>query len=320
MMMAPHQSEEPTDQITFSMDSGACWHTIQLGEAIDVIGIRRACSPPPERCTPLSPAPMPCRTHAARGRSAAGPCCAPQSAPAWGAPRGVLARQRPGSTACPGWLPSERAVSLRPAQTPSTASDTAQPPLQGCRLGMLTWAVQACEPDVAGQPTDSASAQSGAHGEQPQSLVCVAACWRHDTTPKMHPRRPLTARLRRVEPTASSHIFLVYGEACFQDERHLSCTHTQAGERPAGKMFALDLAALMGNEFKVTSTTRPVANAPATCSGSLPALDLAAVPCDESQMTSKFRNLFGAHVRDRARCAPCTCPHGQRIPGDKLSS
>ena len=39
-MMAPHQSEEPTDKVMFSQDEGACWHTIQLGEAIDVIGIK----------------------------------------------------------------------------------------------------------------------------------------------------------------------------------------------------------------------------------------------------------------------------------------
>ena len=40
LMMAPHQSEEPTDKVMFSQDEGACWHTIQLGEAIDVIGIK----------------------------------------------------------------------------------------------------------------------------------------------------------------------------------------------------------------------------------------------------------------------------------------
>ena len=40
LMMAPHQSEEPTDQVLFSQDEGACWHTIQLDEAIDVIGIK----------------------------------------------------------------------------------------------------------------------------------------------------------------------------------------------------------------------------------------------------------------------------------------
>ena len=40
--MAAHQSEDPTDKVMFSQDEGACWHTIQLGEAIDVIGIKCA--------------------------------------------------------------------------------------------------------------------------------------------------------------------------------------------------------------------------------------------------------------------------------------
>ena len=40
--MAAHQSEEPTDKVMFSQDEGACWHTIQLGETIDVIGIKCA--------------------------------------------------------------------------------------------------------------------------------------------------------------------------------------------------------------------------------------------------------------------------------------
>ena len=43
LMMAPHQSEHPTDRVHFSLDEGTCWHTILLGEMIDVIGIK--CAP-----------------------------------------------------------------------------------------------------------------------------------------------------------------------------------------------------------------------------------------------------------------------------------
>ena len=60
--------------------------------------------------------------------------------------------------------------------------------------------------------------------------------------------------MRRVEPTAASHIFLVYGEACFRDEAHPKCTHTEAGQRPQGKLFSLDLEHLLGNEWQVCST------------------------------------------------------------------
>ena len=55
----------------------------------------------------------------------------------------------------------------------------------------------------------------------------------------------------RVEPSSSSHVFLVWGEACFRDERHPNCTHTEPGVPPAGKLFALDVEKLLGNEWKV---------------------------------------------------------------------
>ena len=62
---------------------------------------------------------------------------------------------------------------------------------------------------------------------------------------------------RRVEPTAKSHVFLVYGEACFKDERHPNCTHTELGARPQGKLFALDLERLIGNEWQVQFVACP---------------------------------------------------------------
>ncbi|KAK9806438.1 hypothetical protein WJX73_007437 [Symbiochloris irregularis] len=54
----------------------------------------------------------------------------------------------------------------------------------------------------------------------------------------------------RVEPTAASHIFLVHGEACFKDDDHPNCTHTDVGTRPPGKLFSLDLQHIVGNEWK----------------------------------------------------------------------
>ena len=56
----------------------------------------------------------------------------------------------------------------------------------------------------------------------------------------------------RVEPTLASHTFLVYGEACFKDEAHPNCTHTEAGMRPQGKLFSLDLEHILGNEWQVS--------------------------------------------------------------------
>lgn len=41
-MMALHQTTAPTDEIYFTLDSGACWYTVQLSEAINVQNIRCA--------------------------------------------------------------------------------------------------------------------------------------------------------------------------------------------------------------------------------------------------------------------------------------
>lgn len=48
-MMALHQTTGPTDEVYFSLESGACWYTVQLAEAINVQNIR--CVPPPPPST-----------------------------------------------------------------------------------------------------------------------------------------------------------------------------------------------------------------------------------------------------------------------------
>ena len=53
-MKAPHQSEEPTQEVQFSLDQGECWHTIRLAEALDVISIR-----PGPHCPALLPQLLP---------------------------------------------------------------------------------------------------------------------------------------------------------------------------------------------------------------------------------------------------------------------
>ena len=40
IVMAPHKSESPSDVIYFSPDQGACWHKVQLPEAIAVENVR----------------------------------------------------------------------------------------------------------------------------------------------------------------------------------------------------------------------------------------------------------------------------------------
>ena len=40
LILASHETEGPTDSLKFSLDQGACWHTIRLEEAIDIQNIR----------------------------------------------------------------------------------------------------------------------------------------------------------------------------------------------------------------------------------------------------------------------------------------
>lgn len=40
LLMASHETEGPAESLQFSLDQGACWHTIHLSEAIDIQNIR----------------------------------------------------------------------------------------------------------------------------------------------------------------------------------------------------------------------------------------------------------------------------------------
>ena len=45
-------------------------------------------------------------------------------------------------------------------------------------------------------------------------------------------------------------MFVVHGAACRPTERYPTCTHTQ-GRMPAGKMYLLDIKAILGSDFRV---------------------------------------------------------------------
>ena len=93
---------------------------------------------------------------------------------------------------------------------------------------------------------------TGRHDQQALSILQEDHCCLLMLTQTRADRRThLTLVHCSVEPTSSSHVFLVYGEACFKDEFHPNCTHTDPGTRPLGKLFSLDLQRLMGNEWQV---------------------------------------------------------------------
>lgn len=68
IMMALHQTTGPTDEVYFSLKSGACWYTVQLAEAINVQNIR--CIPPTPFNSPITPAPPPLSLHRSQGTGA----------------------------------------------------------------------------------------------------------------------------------------------------------------------------------------------------------------------------------------------------------
>lgn len=59
----------------------------------------------------------------------------------------------------------------------------------------------------------------------------------------------------RVEPTASSQVFLVHGQACEKSDWHPTCTHTEQGTRPQGKLYALDFQEILADDWRVRSQT-----------------------------------------------------------------
>ena len=54
-----------------------------------------------------------------------------------------------------------------------------------------------------------------------------------------------------MEPTAASQVFLVYGKACAKSDWHPTCTHTEEGTKPKGKLYSLDFEKILGNDWKV---------------------------------------------------------------------
>ena len=56
---------------------------------------------------------------------------------------------------------------------------------------------------------------------------------------------------RRVEPQASSKLFIVHGKACRKGEQHPTCTHDNDFTDPAGKLYSIDIQAILGDDFRV---------------------------------------------------------------------
>ena len=55
----------------------------------------------------------------------------------------------------------------------------------------------------------------------------------------------------RVEPKATSHVFVVHGQACLTTPAHPSCTHSKEGTKPVGKIYVVDLKPVLGSDWRV---------------------------------------------------------------------
>ncbi|CAL5221253.1 g3408 [Coccomyxa viridis] len=54
----------------------------------------------------------------------------------------------------------------------------------------------------------------------------------------------------RVEPKATSHVFVVHGQACLTTPAHPTCTHTKEGTKPVGKIYVVDLKPVLGSDWR----------------------------------------------------------------------
>lgn len=60
-----------------------------------------------------------------------------------------------------------------------------------------------------------------------------------------------TLECSRVEPKATSHVFVVHGQACLTTPAHPTCTHSKEGTKPVGKIYVVDLKPVLGSDWRV---------------------------------------------------------------------
>lgn len=89
------------------------------------------------------------------------------------------------------------------------------------------------EPHVCG-------AWQGVRG--PASSAYCSAVFRASLTSACH---------NRVEPSAASHMFVVHGKACEKRPENPTCSHVRADAYPSGKMYIVDMRAIMGMDWRV---------------------------------------------------------------------
>ena len=61
----------------------------------------------------------------------------------------------------------------------------------------------------------------------------------------------------RVEPKATSHVFVVHGQACLRSPQNPTCSHTKEGVKPAGKIYVVDLKPILGSDWRVRGAPVP---------------------------------------------------------------
>ena len=84
-----------------------------------------------------------------------------------------------------------------------------------------------------------------------RALVCIRSSASKAQHPQGESRSAIEKFWCRVEPTASSNVFLIHGKACAKSEWHPTCSHEEEGVEPLGKLYAINFKELMGDDWRV---------------------------------------------------------------------
>ena len=82
-------------------------------------------------------------------------------------------------------------------------------------------------------------------------LICVTQFKRNSVN---RVNQKVEVMTLRVEPTASSNVFLIHGKACAKSEWHPTCSLEEEGVEPLGKLYAINFKELMGDDWRVSDT------------------------------------------------------------------
>ncbi|KAL6770526.1 hypothetical protein ACKKBF_B31605 [Auxenochlorella protothecoides x Auxenochlorella symbiontica] len=167
------------------------------------------------------------------------------------------------SAAAPGLLLATGNTGLHLDTKPSAAAACTW----ASRDGGLTWQDVADRPYIyeigaGGDAVVAAGHASDGPTAKVRFTADAGACWHEVDLPEA-----ILVTNIRVDPASAGTVFMVQGSACTRTTRHPDCTF-QGGVSPPGKLFVIDLARLLGADFRACADADYedwAAPAPGTC-------------------------------------------------------